>query len=62
MDKKDEEFNTSGNPFKRIEKASVLQEVVKFNLTRKYLFLNLLLIRLVYSTKQQLIQENAFKF
>jgi putative IMPACT (imprinted ancient) family translation regulator len=27
MDKKDEESSSSGNPYKNIEKASVLQEV-----------------------------------
>jgi hypothetical protein len=30
MDKKDEEASTSGNPYKNIEKASVLQEVIDF--------------------------------
>ncbi len=30
MDKKDEEANSSGNPYKNIEKASVLQEVFCF--------------------------------
>jgi hypothetical protein len=30
MDKKDEESNSSGNPYKNIEKTSVLQEVFLF--------------------------------
>ena len=30
QDKKDEESSTSGNPYKNLEKASVLQEVNSF--------------------------------
>ncbi|CAF2902989.1 unnamed protein product, partial [Rotaria sp. Silwood2] len=33
QDKKDEESGTSGNPYKNIEKASVLQEARTFNET-----------------------------
>lgn len=47
MDKKDEESSSSGNPYKNIEKASVLQEVFIYlfiyfenNISNKYFDLN----------------------
>ncbi len=60
MDKKDEESSSSGNPYKNIEKASVLQEV----LFVFFFFLNLLNFknRLEHLMKHQLMQENVFKF
>jgi hypothetical protein len=60
MDKKDEESSSSGNPYKNIEKASVLQEV----LFVFFFFLNLLKFknRLEHLMKHQLMQENVFKF
>jgi hypothetical protein len=59
QDKKDEESATSGNPYKNLEKASVLQEVnYEYFKYKSFSILN----RLGHLMKLRSMHENVFKF